>query len=124
MTTIKLINTHCRKVDLIHRGWTRPMIDKYLGEPDTTSPWNYNRICWYERGRVEKTEQLPEVRKDLEEAQQRRAAWKAGEPERQRKRKEKQRAKRNMEKRLRREQREKMRVASCALLNPTFGRKT
>jgi hypothetical protein len=82
-----LMQTHCRKVDLVHRGWTRRMIDKYLGEPDTTSPWNYNRVCWYDLVRVDEVEQLPEIRDALSHTLERRAKLRAAAAERQKERK-------------------------------------
>lgn len=82
MTRRKLLNTHYRKKDLLERGWTRDMIDRHLGKPDLTSPWNYNDICWYEHARVHSAEQQEEVRWEMDEAARRKEAWRAAQPER------------------------------------------
>ncbi len=114
MTRRKLLDTHYRKKDLLERGWTRGMIDRHLGEPDLTSPWNYSDICWYEHGRVHRAEQQEEVQEELTEEARRREAWRAAEPERIKRKAERRRAEeeecrraREAERRARAEQKER-----------------
>jgi hypothetical protein len=64
------------------RGWTDPMIRRFLGEPDklSTSPYYHSgpRIRLYELARVELTEKSAEFRQVQENRRAKRnAAWKA-----------------------------------------------
>jgi flagellar biosynthesis GTPase FlhF len=115
LSTKELFATHYRKVDVLGRGWTRDLIDQYLGRPELTTPGRSNLICWYDKGRVHKTEQRADVMEDLALAQERKAAWVAGEPERQKRRQEKWAAEYKKEKLLREQEREKKREDARAV---------
>jgi len=77
MTHAHVAEKHITQSDLCRRGWTKPLIAKHLGAPDVEKPNPYYRnagapMKLYLLNRVERAEQSPEFRADVNAAAARR----------------------------------------------------